>query len=412
MTSGFSGTPASADTRHRERVLAALRREVADRPAFDLGGSGSSTLSLGAYTRLLRHLGVPPPASPVVSRRSGQTVWLDEALLRRFDVDTRPLSLGSPDGWQDVELGGDRFQDEWGVTWARPEESQRGIPHPYYAAGGPFWATENDDLPAAAADHRWPDPLDPGRTRGLAEAARRLRAETGCAVILNLPVGFIHLSQFLRGYETWLTDLVAAPAAAEALMDRILEVWLPLASAAVAAASPWIDAVWYGDDIAFQDGPMVSPSLYRRLLKPRQRRVVECIHSAGLTDAGRPMPVLYHSCGAVVSLLGDLIDIGVDAINPVQVSAQGMDPVRLKREFGRQLCFWGGVDTQRVLPHGTPDEVRAEVRRRAAEFGPGGYVVAAVHNVQPEVPPENICALAEAVAALGHDQERPGHTGA
>ncbi|MBI3972560.1 MAG: hypothetical protein HY332_14875 [Chloroflexi bacterium] len=391
----------AADPQHRERVLAALRLDAADRPAFDLGGSGSSTLSLGAYVRLQRHLGITAP--PAIGRRAGQTVWLDDAMLRFLDVDTRPLAIGAPDGWQDVELPGDRFQDEWGVTWARPEATAPGVPHPYYAARGPFWDLEPESLSAALPRHRWPDPLDAGRTRGLAERARHIRETTGGAVILNLPVGFIHLSQFLRGYETWLTDLLAAPAAAEALMDEVLAIWLPLAAAAVAAAGPWIDAVWYGDVIAFQDGPMVSPDLYRRLLKPRQRRVVECIHAAGATEAGRPMPVLYHSCGAVAPLLGDLVDVGIDALNPVQVSARGMNPAWLKREYGRHLCFWGGIDTQHVLPRGTPAAVHAEVLRRRAEFGPGGYVVAAVHNVQPEVSPENIIALATAAttAAAG-----------
>ncbi|HET7768506.1 MAG TPA: uroporphyrinogen decarboxylase family protein [Chloroflexota bacterium] len=386
--------------RHRERVLAALNREAADRPAFDLGGSGSSTLSVGAYQHLRRHLGLAP-APLAVGRRSGQTVWLEEPLLKQLDVDTRPLPLGAPDNTKDVELPDDQFVDEWGIRWARPDESRAGVPHPYYAAHGPFWNLPTEDLATHVGKHRWPDPLDPGRTRGLGEAARALRESTGCAVVLNLPVGFIHLSQFLRGYETWLTDLVEDPAAAEALMDRVLDVWLPLAAAAVGAASPWADAVWYGDDIAFQDGPMVSPALYRRLLKPRQRRVMECIHGAGRTTEGRPVPVLYHTCGSVADLLPDLVDIGVDALNPVQVSARGMDPVWLKREFGRDLCFWGGVDTQRVLPYGSPADVRAEVERRRAELGPDGYVVAAVHNIQPEVPPENILALALALAREG-----------
>jgi uroporphyrinogen decarboxylase len=151
------------------------------------------------------------------------------------------------------------------------------------------------------------------------------------------------------------------------------------------------DVVVYADDIAFQDRPMVSPRMYRRLLKPRQRRVFDLLKASG-------MKVFYHSCGALVPLLPDLVEIGCDAINPVQVSAAGMeDTAKLKADWGDELTFWGGIDTQAVLPRGTVQEVRDEVRRRMLDMAPGGgYVLAAVHDVQPEVPPENLCAVFEA----------------
>jgi uroporphyrinogen decarboxylase len=190
---------------------------------------------------------------------------------------------------------------------------------------------------------------------------------------------------------------VADAAFAEQLMDCVMGIYLKIVSHALDAAGPYVDVVTFGDDVAFQDRPMVRPAAYRQLIKPRHRQIVDLIKSK--TDAA----VLYHCCGAVNSLIPDFIEIGIDALNPVQVSAAEMgDTDRLKREFGAHICFWGGVDTQRVLPYGTPDEVRQEVRRRVADLSAGGgYVLAAVHDIQEDVPPENIVAMAKAAREFG-----------
>jgi uroporphyrinogen decarboxylase len=146
--------------------------------------------------------------------------------------------------------------------------------------------------------------------------------------------------------------------------------------------------------MAFQDGPMMSMDLYRKMIKPYHRRLF------GYIKSRTPAKILYHTCGSVAHLIPDIIEMGVDALNPVQVSAKGMDTRALKREFGRDLSFWGAVDTQRVLPFGTPEEVAAEVRRRIGDLGAGGgYVLCAVHNIQADVPPENICAMYDSARA-------------
>jgi len=156
-----------------------------------------------------------------------------------------------------------------------------------------------------------------------------------------------------------------------------------------------VDIVCWGDDLGTQRGPQISPELYRRMIKPRQKRMVEAIKRHGKL-------VLYHTCGSVADFLPDFIELGIDAVNPVQVSAAGMDTQRLKREFGRDITFWGAVDTQTVLPRGSPVDVRSEVRRRIDDLAPGGgYVLCAVHNIQPEVPPENIVAMYEAALEYG-----------
>ena len=156
-----------------------------------------------------------------------------------------------------------------------------------------------------------------------------------------------------------------------------------------------MDLAMFGDDLGTQHGPVMSPALYRRLIKPCHGRMVQAVKRFD-------KPVLLHSCGSVAAFIPDLIEVGFDALHPIQVSAQDMDSARLKREFGHDITFWGGIDTQRVLPMGKPEDVRQEVRRRIADLGPGGgYVLGAVHNVQAEVPPENILAMVEAAREFG-----------
>jgi uroporphyrinogen decarboxylase len=158
-----------------------------------------------------------------------------------------------------------------------------------------------------------------------------------------------------------------------------------------------VDVVLCPDDLGMQSGPLISPQLYRKLVKPRHRRLFDTIKSH--TNA----KLLLHSDGAIAPIIGDLIDIGVDILNPIQVSAAGMgDTARLKKEFGTHLSFWGAIDTQQVLPFGTPEEIRAEVKARIEDLAPGGgYVLSAVHNIQAEVPPENVCAMFEAALEFG-----------
>jgi uroporphyrinogen decarboxylase len=371
---------------HRERVLAALHRQEPDRVPLDLGGTFASTITLKCYQRLKAKLGVEQPTL-VMSRRS-QVAYPHEEVLLRFDIDTRGIQPRSPSGWQDKVFPDGSYEDEWGVVRSLPPEGGH-----YYVSGPPL---AGDPDPKRIESHPWPDPHDPGLVEGIAEEAKRLHQETDFAVILNLPVGLVHQSQFLRGYEEWLVDLLLHPGFAEALLDKVLEIQCIIGERMVEAAGDNIDLLFYGDDIAFQGGPMISPPLYRSLIKPRHRQLFSRL------KAKARVPLLFHSCGSVYSLLDDLIEIGVDCINPVQVSAKDMDTRRLKREFGDRLSFWGAIDTHRVLPFGSPEEVRAEVKRRIEDLGPGGgYILASVHNLQPEVPPENILAMFEAALEFG-----------
>jgi uroporphyrinogen decarboxylase len=242
----------------------------------------------------------------------------------------------------------------------------------------------------------WPDPLDPGRRRGLGEQARHIHEETGYATVLSLPVGCVHLSQYLRGYENFLMDLILNPEFIAALLDRTLDFWCRMAEALLDECGPYVDVVMFGDDVAFDDRPMIDLKRYRALIKPRHREMIASIRRK--TSAR----VLYHCCGAVKTLMPEFIEIGVDALNPVQVASAGMDTAALKTLYGREIAFWGGIDTRRVLPFGTPEDVRLEVRRRTSDLAPGGgYVLAAVHNLQDDVPAENILAMADAAQEFG-----------
>ena len=195
----------------------------------------------------------------------------------------------------------------------------------------------------------------------------------------------------MRGYEDWLVDLVADPSGVASLCDAILDVWLEVARRMIEASYPYVDVVAFGDDIAFQNGPMMSPDIFRGLIKPRMKRVFDLVKTH--CDA----KILFHTCGSAVSHIPDLLELGMDALNPVQVSAKGMDTRELKRLYGKDLTFWGAIDTQKVLPFGTPDDVRAEVARRIEDLADGGgYVLGSVHIIQAEVPPENILAMVEA----------------
>jgi uroporphyrinogen decarboxylase len=371
----------------RDRVLTALEFRQPDRVPIDVGGTSFSTIIGQAYERLKAHLGIE--AETRYMKRKSRSALLDERVAGRLHADTRPLLVGAPDGWQDVYFDDGSFRDEFGVVWRKAGDGH------YAPTGNPLREATLADLDAFP----WPDPLNLGRTRGLRETARQLREETDYAVVLSLPVGFVHLSQYLRGYEQWLMDIVLEPAFLDALMDRTLDWWLALAAAVLDEVGSFVDVVAFGDDVAFHDRPMVDLARYRKLFKPRHRKMID------LLKAKSGAKVLYHCCGAVRSLVPEFIDIGVDALNPVQVSSAGMDDTAaLKAEFGDRICFWGGIDTQRVLPMGSPDDVRAEVQQRIRDLAPGGgFVLTSVHNIQEDVPPENIVAMVDAAVEFGED---------
>lgn len=365
----------------RERVRYALTHREPDRVPVDLCGTYASGIILSAYRGLCEALGIETEGREQSLRDS--LAVPDEPVLQRLGIDTRAITANTPDQWLTPNADGTRT-DGWGVVWAKPSGGH------YYVHRSPL---AGDVTIADVEVLPFPDPESPRITGGLAEKVRRLREETDYAICLNVPSRLVHLIQFLRGYAESMMDLVAGEAMIDALMERITEFNVGAMERVLRLVGDSIDVLCLGDDLGTQKGPFLSPETYRKRIKPHQRRLLAAARA--LTEA----PIFYHTCGSVVPLLPDLIEIGVQALNPVQVSAEGMDPAALKREFGRDLAFWGAIDTHHVLPHGTPADVANEVRRRFRELGPGGgWVCAAVHHIQPDVPAVNIVALFETAA--------------
>jgi uroporphyrinogen decarboxylase len=377
----------------RERVLAALGHEVPDRVPIDLGGNQTG-IHKNAYRALIEHLGFDEEIE--IMDAVQQLARPSERVLERFRADTRYVAAGPAESWSGETVAVERdgrlwhdLTDEFGVRWSMPDDQGLYMDitlHPLAEA------TLRD-----VAAYPWPKGDDPSRFAGLRERALRIRRETPFAVVAGISGVVYETGWYLRGLEQWLCDLLTAPELCAAVLDRVLQYWLDWFRLFLNEAGDVVDVIMIGDDLAGQDGPIFSPAIYRRVVKPRQKRLVQYIRSRTRAK------IWYHTCGSCLAHIPDLLDNGIDILNPVQVGAKDMDPADLKRRFGGRLSFWGGgCDSQRVLPRGTPADVEADVRKNMAALMPGGgYVFAGVHNIQGEVPPENIVALYDAAFERG-----------
>ena len=409
----------------RERVRAAIRHEQPDRVPVDLGATPSSGISATAYARLRGALGIRDGSVriyDVVQQLAEPEKWA----LERFGVDVvdlgRTFTAAAP--WVDIRLpGGEAAQYP---AWFAPQRQEdgswtavmtdgegRAIPVGRMPAGSAFfdqahfpWAngwpvnlTGLDDAMAtvvwaALAHAPWDSAGQPGFWQMLRSRAQALRRASDRAIVVVVGCNLFEWGTFLRRLDNFLMDLVLEEARVEGLLDALLERHLATLAKVCEAVGDVADIVRFGDDLGTDAGPFMSRDLYRRLFKPRHRALCDYVraHSA--------MATFLHSCGSVTLLLPDFVEAGFQILNPVQTSARDMDPARLKRDFGRDLVFWGGgVDTRAVLNRGTPAQVRDQVRERLAVFAPGGgFVFNPVHNILPDVPPENILAMFQAVA--------------
>ena len=396
----------------RQRVLAALNHQEPDRVPLDFSGHRSSGIAAMSYPKLRAALGLTPVTVRVYDPIQ-QLAIVDEDVLDLLGVDTIELGRGFsledrdwvdwtlPDGtpcqmpaWTPPE----RRDGEWIL---RSESSGRVLcrmPDGAVYFTQTYWPWQEsedlDHLAQALGETMWtgfrsppgPREADPA---SLAEGARRLRERTGRAIIGLFGGNLLELGAFLYRMDNFLMILVAEPARAHAFLDKATEHHLASLERYLAAAGPYIDVINFGDDLGGQTGPLVSPSVYREFFKPRHK----LLWNRAKQLAGAK--VMLHCCGAVRPLLPDLIDAGLDAINPVQIGGRGMDAAGLKRDFGRDITFWGGgCDTQTVLARATPQEVRDHVRAQIAALAPGGgFVFQQVHNILPNNPIENIVAM-------------------
>ncbi|HEY9173107.1 MAG TPA: uroporphyrinogen decarboxylase family protein, partial [Verrucomicrobiae bacterium] len=250
---------------------------------------------------------------------------------------------------------------------------------------------------ADVQSHPWPKGDDPTRFAGLRERALELKKQTPYAVVSGICGVVYEICWYLRGLEQWFCDLMTQPEFCEAMLEQTLRFWMDWFRLFLDEVGDVVDVIMIGDDIAGQNGPLFKPELYRRIVKPRHKRLVQYIRSR--TSAR----IWYHTCGGCMDYIPDLLDNGIHILNPVQISARNMDPAELKRRFGDRLAFWGGgCDAQHVLSRGTPVEVAANVRQNVEALKPGGgYVFNNVHNIQGEVPPENIVAMFDTAYQCG-----------
>jgi uroporphyrinogen decarboxylase len=370
----------------RERVLMALNHEEPDRVPIDLGSTPVTGICRDAYADLLACLRLS--ARPIrMADMLQQLAAVDEDVLQALEVDFRPITTNPPAGYDlQVRDEGDHesYYDQWGAKLSRPKVGGRYfdyVEHPI-----------KESTLEALDDYLWPDPDDPTRYQGLRDRARALREGTPYALVGTCDLGADILArpQWIRGYVASMLDLAAHPDFAEALLERLTEIAVRAWGHFLDEVGEYLDVAAFYDDLGMQDRPLISPAMYRRLVKPRHARIIDTI------KARTKARVFMHSCGAISEFIPDMIEMGVDILNPIQVSAAGMgDTAELKRRYGRHLTFWGGTcDSQRVLPFGTLAEVQAETRRRIADLAPGGgFVFAPIHNIQPDVSGERTLAL-------------------
>ncbi|MFH1086023.1 MAG: uroporphyrinogen decarboxylase family protein [Chloroflexota bacterium] len=406
----------------RERVMAAVNHREPDRVPIDLGGHRSSGIMAIAYSKLKRHLGIATGGIYVYDFVQ-QLAIIEPDVLDRFGVDTVELGRGfalNPSDWRDWTLPDGtpcripayiqpvRVGDDWHIYHAD------GTLIAIHKAGSlyfeqtlfPLLESEDDafrDLATPMQKSMWhvlgsppaPIGLDPAGLRQLAEGARALRATTDRVIIGLFGGNLLEAGQMLFRNDRFFLLLAGEPQRAHRFLDRLVEMHLVNLERFLSAVRPHIDIILFGDDLGMQTGPQISPRMYVEFFKPRHALLWQ--RAKQLAD----VKVMLHSCGGLYGLMPHLIEAGMDIVQPVQTTATGMEAERLKREFGRDVCLWGGgCDTQGVLPRGTPSEVAADVRQRVRTLAPGGgFVFQQIHNVMADVPPENTVAMLDAVRA-------------
>ncbi|MFN8465977.1 MAG: uroporphyrinogen decarboxylase family protein [Caldilineaceae bacterium] len=405
----------------RQRVLAAIQHQEPDRVPVDIGSTPSSGISATAHYNLMQYLGqgdTPTRVYDVVQ----QVAQPDDAFLDRFGIDAIDIGRAfdaRDEDWYDITLptGLPVQFPTWFHAVPQPDGAWDAFaPDGTRIATMPLGASffdqtcfpyvdgypDNFDnlsqvMPlvhwSGLAHSPWDHASEPDFWDQLRARALALRQNSDRALMIVVGCNLFEWGTFLRRLDNFLVDVIADPVNVERLLDALLERHMVTLEKVCRAVGDVADIVRFGDDLGTDQGPFMSPKIYRALFKPRQKIMTDYVHSHSKAHT------FLHSCGSIYKLLPDLIEAGFEIINPVQTSARDMDPVRLKQEFGRDLTFWGGgCDTRHILNHGTPDAVRDHVCRNIEILSPGGgFVFNTVHNILPDVPPENFMAMFEAI---------------
>ena len=369
----------------RERVAIALAHQEPDKVPIDLGEGRATSLYVNPYAKTAKILGLGQ--LEIITSRRNVIDKFDERFLKALDIDFRRVCLQYQPRYQAFKPGV-MGRDEWGIGWQET---------------GPFWTPVDAPLKNATIDdlqhYPWPDPINEGHLKGLREEAEFKWKNTRYSLVACLPshaYGIFTTSYFLRGMENFFVDLMINKEFAWELMEKVLQVHLKVYERYLEEVGEFIAIVHTGDDLGTQEAPFFSLDLYREMLKPKEKVLMDLVKNK--TEA----KIFYHCDGAIFDFIEDLIEIGVDILNPVQHTAKGMDLSLLKASFGDRLSFQGGIDQQRILTGGTTDEVKEEVKRCIDQLGPGGgYILNAIHNILPEVTGENVVQMYRAARQYG-----------
>jgi uroporphyrinogen decarboxylase len=405
----------------RTRMNLSLNHREPDRVPVDLGSTPSSGISAIAYNNLTRYLATKNNRNLIYDVVQ-QLAQPEDAILDQFKIDVidigRAFNADAND-WHEVMLP-DGSMGLYPI-WFQPIQQMDGSLHAYSRAGDdigkmikgatffdqtlfPYidgypahYKQLEDDMGkviwAALAHSPWDHVLDSNFWQRLRERALYLKRTTDRALVIVCGCNLFEWGTFLRRIDNFLIDLYTETKQAERLLDALMEIHLATLSKVCAAVGDVADVIRFGDDLGMESGPFFSPDIYRRIFKPRQKILCDFV------KRNSSMKTFLHSCGSVYRLLPDIIEAGYDILNPVQTTAHEMNAVKLKKEFGKDLVFWGGgSDTRNMLNRGTIREIKDDVKRRLEIFAPGGgYVFNPIHNILPDVPPQNIVAMFEAV---------------
>ncbi len=406
----------------RERVMAALNHQQPDRVAIDFGGHRSSGISAIAYAKLKKALGISS-GDVYVYDIPQQLAIIEPEVLDVLQVDTIEMGRGFlleendwkgwtlPDGtpckipyYINLEKEGDdtfAFSKE-GVKIAVQKKGCLYFEQCYYPmADRPFGADAFADVTAALSKNMWGAlatagghlPFTKDGLKELALGAKALRESTDRAIIGIFGGNLFEAPQFLYGMDKYLMYMGLYPDLCIKLSELLCDHYMGCMESYLGAVGPYIDIILFGDDFGGKTGPLISPSMYREFYKPYQRRM--WTRARELAD----VKVLLHSCGGIEPLLGDFIEAGLDAVNPVQITCDGMDAGELKKRYGDRLTLWGGgCDTRDVLGNQSPVDIQKHVKEQLSIMHPGGgFVFQQVHNVMANVPAENIIAMFGAI---------------
>mgnify|MGYP000380216032 CR=1 FL=1 len=392
----------------RERIITALRHEEPDRVPIDLGGMFSTGIMGIAYNKLKAYLGIKGGKTRIYDL--GQQLAEPEIdVLKIIGGDVLPVLIEYPKRWKKSVLPDGSscevpydFNPETLPDGSKVLRNNEGriiakMPKDGYYYDSVYHPLENAEKTEDLEEYEFYRPINEETIHDLHERAKNLYENTDYALMLNGAGSIYESAQGLLGWQNFMVKLIRNPDFIAALLDKILEANIKRLEKILPAVNGYVQVVQVGDDLGMQNGPQISPRLYREIIKPRHRKLYQYIKEN--IDAY----LFIHTCGSVYDFIPDFIEMGIDILNPVQVSAKNMDTKKLKEEFGDKITFWGGgCDTQRVLPFGTPRDVEKEVKRRIEDLAPGGgFVFTQVHNIQAGVPPENMMAMYKTVRKYG-----------